>query len=105
MRSPVFMTGTQVLMKTSKGDVTIELFTDTMPITAGNFLKLVDEGYYNGLHFHRVIQGFMLQGGCPHSRDPNSPRCGTGDPGYKIADEHLPDAKFSKLWLMHRSCC
>ena len=89
------MTGTQVLMKTSKGDVTIELFTDTMPITAGNFLKLVDEGYYNGLHFHRVIQGFMLQGGCPHSRDPNSPRCGTGDPGYKIADEHLPDAKFS----------
>ena len=37
----------------------------------------------------------MLQGGCPNSRDPNSPRCGTGDPGYKIADEHLPDAKFS----------
>ena len=89
------MSGTQVLMKTSKGDITIELFTDTMPITAGNFLKLVNDGYYNGLHFHRVIQGFMLQGGCPHSRDPNSPRCGTGDPGYKIADEHLPDAKFS----------
>lgn len=95
MRSPRLMVGTQVLMKTSKGEVTIELFTDTMPITAGNFLKLIDEGYYNGLHFHRVIQGFMLQGGCPHSRDPNSPRCGTGDPGYKIADEHLPDAKFS----------
>ena len=89
------MTGTQVMMKTSKGDVTIELFTDTMPITAGNFLKLIDDGYYNGLHFHRVIKGFMLQGGCPHSRDPNSPRCGTGDPGYKIADEHLPGAKFS----------
>ena len=46
------MTGTQVLMQTSKGDVTIELFTDTMPITAGNFLDLVDKGYYNGLHFH-----------------------------------------------------
>ena len=43
---------TQVLMKTSKGDITIELFTDTMPITAGNFLDLVDKGYYNGLHFH-----------------------------------------------------
>ena len=83
------------MMKTSKGDITIELFTDTMPITAGNFLDLVDKGYYNGLHFHRVIAGFMLQGGCPNSRDPNSPRCGTGDPGYKIADEHLPDAKFS----------
>ena len=86
---------TQVLMTTSKGDITIELFTDTMPITAGNFLKLVDDGYYNGLHFHRVIQGFMLQGGCPHSRDPNSPRCGTGSPGYAIADEHLHDARFS----------
>ena len=89
------MTGTQVMMRTSKGDVAIELFTDTMPITAGNFLKLVDDGYYNGLHFHRVIKGFMLQGGCPHSRDPNSPICGTGDPGYKIADEHLLSAKFS----------
>ena len=79
---------TNVIMKTNKGDIAIELFTETMPITAGNFLDLVDKGYYNGLHFHRVIQGFMLQGGCPHSRDPNSPRCGTGDPGYKIADEH-----------------
>jgi cyclophilin family peptidyl-prolyl cis-trans isomerase len=86
---------TQVLMTTSKGDITIDLFTDTMPITAGNFLKLVDDGYYNGLHFHRVIQGFMLQGGCPHSRDSNSPRCGTGSPGYSIADEHLSDARFS----------
>jgi len=82
-------------MKTSKGDITIELFTDTMPITAGNFLELVDNGYYNGLHFHRIISGFMLQGGCPHSRDPNSPQCGRGDPGYKIPDEHLPNARFS----------
>ena len=70
MRSPRLMVGTQVLMKTSKGDITIELFTDTMPITAGNFLKLADEGYYNGLHFHRVIQGFMLQGGCPTAATP-----------------------------------
>ena len=82
-------------MKTSKGDITIELFTDTMPITAGNFLELIDNGYYNGLHFHRIISGFMLQGGCPHSRDPNSPQCGRGDPGYKIPDEHLPNARFS----------
>ena len=86
---------TRVRMKTSEGDVLIELFTEQMPITAGNFLKLADSGYYNGLHFHRVIQGFMLQAGCPHSRDPNSPRCGTGDPGYKIQDEHLDGARFS----------
>ena len=86
---------TRVRMQTSEGDVIIELFTEEMPITAGNFLKLVDDGYYNGLHFHRVISGFMLQGGCPHSRDPNSPRCGTGSPGYSIQDEHLDSARFS----------
>ena len=86
---------TNVLMQTSAGDITIELFTDSMPITAGNFLDLINKGYYNGLHFHRVIQGFMLQGGCPNSRNPNSPQCGFGDPGYKIADEHLDNAKFS----------
>ncbi|MEK9738512.1 MAG: peptidylprolyl isomerase, partial [Euryarchaeota archaeon] len=61
-------------MTTSAGDIDIELFTDSMPITAGNFLDLVDKGYYNGLHFHRVIQGFMLQGGCPFSKDPEHPR-------------------------------
>jgi cyclophilin family peptidyl-prolyl cis-trans isomerase len=86
---------TQVLMQTSKGDITIELFTDSMPITAGNFLDLADKGYYDGLHFHRIIQGFMLQGGCPNSKDPNSPRCGTGSPGYSIQDEHLDSARFS----------
>jgi cyclophilin family peptidyl-prolyl cis-trans isomerase len=86
---------TQVLMQTSKGDITIELFTDSMPITAGNFLDLTDKGYYDGLHFHRIIQGFMLQGGCPNSKDPNSPRCGTGSPGYSIQDEHLDSARFS----------
>jgi cyclophilin family peptidyl-prolyl cis-trans isomerase len=89
------MVGTNVLMKTSAGDITIELFTDTMPITAGNFLELADKGYYDGLHFHRVIQGFMLQGGCPHSKDPNNPRQGTGGPGYSIKDEHLDNARFS----------
>ena len=89
------MVGTNVKMITSAGDITIELFTDSMPITAGNFLELAEKGYYDGLHFHRVIQGFMLQGGCPHSKDPNSPMCGTGDPGYKIDDEHLENAKFS----------
>ena len=86
---------TNVLMRTSAGDITIELYTDSMPITAGNFLKLVEKRYYNGLHFHRVIRGFMLQGGCPHSKDPNSNKCGTGGPGYTISDEHLDSAKFS----------
>lgn len=86
---------TKVEMQTSEGVVTLEVFTEEMPITAGNFLKLVDEGYYDGLHFHRVIKGFMIQGGCPNSSDPSSPRCGTGGPGYTIEDEHPSNAQFS----------
>ena len=86
---------TQVLMQTSEGNVTLEVFDDTMPIPAGNFLKLVGEGYYDGLHFHRVIKGFMIQGGCSNSSDPNSPRCGTGGPGYTIQDEHPANAQFT----------
>ena len=71
---------TKVRMTTTAGDMDIELHTDELPITTGSFLSLIDEGHYNGLHFHRVISGFMIQGGCPHSRDPNSRRAGTGGP-------------------------
>ena len=76
-------------LETSLGDMEIELFVDQMPLTAGNFLKLAKAGFYDGLHFHRVIDGFMAQFGCPHSRDPKSPRAGTGDsPEGTIKDEH-----------------
>ncbi len=82
--------------ETSLGSFTVELFTDKMPITAGNFVRLAKEGFYDGLHFHRVIEGFMLQFGCPHSRDPNSPRAGTGDsPHGRLKDEHPANAKLS----------
>jgi len=66
------------------GDIRIELFLDTMPITAGNFLKLVEKGFYDGTIFHRVIPGFMIQGGDPMGT-------GSGGPGYKIRDEFAPD--------------
>ena len=76
-------------LETSLGNIEVELFTDKMPITAGNFIKLAKSGFYDGLHFHRVINGFMLQFGCPHSKDPKSPRAGTGDgPDGTIQDEH-----------------
>ena len=78
---------TDVMMQTSAGDIRIRLFTEEAPETTANFLKLVDDGFYNGLHFHRVIANFMLQFGCPISKDPKSPRCGTGGPGYNIQDE------------------
>ena len=71
--------GTKVLLKTSMGDITIQL-NDDMPITTGNFQKLVEQGFYNGVIFHRVIDGFMIQGGDPEGT-------GMGGPGYEIADE------------------
>jgi cyclophilin family peptidyl-prolyl cis-trans isomerase len=83
-------------LETSLGNVEVELFTDLMPKTAGTFIELAKSGFYDGLHFHRVIDGFMIQFGCPHSRDPSSPRAGTGDsPLGNIEDEHPENAKLS----------
>ena len=69
----------KVLLETTMGDITIELAED-MPITTGNFEKLVKEGFYDGVIFHRIISGFMIQGGDPTGT-------GMGGPGYKIKDE------------------
>lgn len=74
--------------KTSKGDFKLELFEDKAPITTGNFIKLAEEGYYNSLIFHRIIDGFMIQGGCPQG-------LGRGGPGYTIQDEFHPELKHS----------
>jgi cyclophilin family peptidyl-prolyl cis-trans isomerase len=82
--------------ETSLGTFTVELFVDKMPVTAGNFVELARSGFYDGLHFHRVIDNFMIQFGCPHSKDPKSPRAGTGQgPKGSIKDEHLATAKLS----------
>jgi cyclophilin family peptidyl-prolyl cis-trans isomerase len=90
------MANPTALCETSEGNFTVELFVDKMPITAGNFVTLAKDGFYDGLHFHRVIENFMVQFGCPFSRDPQSPRAGTGNsPRGVIADEHLPNAKLS----------
>src|SRR5215831_17898097 len=90
------MANPTALLETSLGNIKVELFTDKMPITAGNFVKLAKSGFYDGLHFHRVIDNFMLQFGCPYSKDPQSRRAGTGDgPDGPIKDEHPPDAKLS----------
>jgi cyclophilin family peptidyl-prolyl cis-trans isomerase len=83
------MANPTALVETTLGHFTVELYLDQMPITAGNFIRLAKEGFYDGLHFHRVIKRFMIQFGCPFSRDPNSPRAGTGDsPHGTIRDEH-----------------
>ncbi len=67
-------------MSTSEGDIKIELFEDDAPKTVENFRKLAQDGFYDGLTFHRVIPDFMIQGGCPEGT-------GTGGPGYQFADE------------------
>jgi peptidylprolyl isomerase len=77
------------VLTTNKGVIEIELFDDTMPITAGNFAKLATEGFYDGTKFHRVIEGFMIQGGDPISKTTEVMRYGTGDAGYTIPDEHI----------------
>ncbi len=82
--------------ETSLGTFKAELYLDKMPVTAGNFIALAKSGFYDGLHFHRVIKKFMIQFGCPHSRDPESPRCGTGGPPHgTIQDEHPAAHKLS----------
>ena len=78
------MANPRVSMKTSKGEMVIELFADAAPNTVKNFLDLTNKGYYNGLSFHRVIPNFMIQGGCPQGT-------GTGGPGYKINCEINPN--------------
>jgi len=81
---------------TTKGSFDAEILLEEMPITAQNFIDLAKSGFYDGLHFHRVINGFMVQFGCPYSRDPASPRCGTGGPPHgTIKDEHLESSKLS----------
>ena len=74
------MANPTVTLTTTLGDVRIEIFEDKVPKTAANFLTLVRKGFYNGLTFHRVIPGFMIQGGCPRGD-------GSGGPGYEIPDE------------------
>ena len=70
----------KVRMETNQGVIVIELYSVKMPVTAGNFEKLVSEGFYDGVIFHRIIEGFMLQGGDPTGT-------GSGGPGYEIKDE------------------
>jgi peptidyl-prolyl cis-trans isomerase B (cyclophilin B) len=74
-------------INTVKGLMVAELYEDDAPETVANFIKLSNEGYYNGLAFHRVIPNFVIQGGCPYSKDMSDPRVGTGGPGYSIKCE------------------
>ena len=71
-------------ISTSKGTMVAELYANDAPNTVANFKKLADEGFYNGLKFHRVIPDFVIQGGCPNTREGATGMPGTGGPGYQI---------------------
>jgi cyclophilin family peptidyl-prolyl cis-trans isomerase len=90
------MANPTAVFETSLGTFKAEIFQAEMPITAGNFIALAKSGFYDGLHVHRVIENFMIQFGCPYSKDPNSPRAGTGGPPHgTIADEHPDGVRLS----------
>jgi peptidyl-prolyl cis-trans isomerase B (cyclophilin B) len=75
------------VMETSKGRMVVEFWPKEAPQTVANFKKLARQGFFDGTGFHRIIKGFMIQGGDPKSKNPKAPDLGTGDPGYKIKDE------------------
>lgn len=80
-------------IKTNKGDIHLSLFADKTPLTVANFVNLAERGYYDNLVFHRVIENFMIQGGCPLGR-------GNGGPGYQFEDECLAELKHNKPGLL-----
>lgn len=87
------MTNKIAEFKTNMGNFEIELYENKAPKTVNNFLKLVGDGFYNGIIFHRVIKGFMIQGGCPEGT-------GRGGPGYTIPDEFHPDLKHNSPGML-----
>lgn len=75
------------VVSTTKGDLTLEFWPDVAPGHVANFKKLAEKGFYDGTAFHRIIKGFMIQGGCPNSKKGASGMPGTGGPGYQIKAE------------------
>ncbi|HVU16434.1 MAG TPA: peptidylprolyl isomerase [Candidatus Didemnitutus sp.] len=91
------------VLKTSYGDMTIAFWPDVAPKTVDNFKKLAREKFYDGTAFHRIIKGFMIQGGCPNTKKGASGMHGTGDPGYKIKAEFNPKSHVRGVISMARS--
>lgn len=85
--------GTMIELDTSMGTITVQLYDELVPQTAGNFKTLVEQGYYDGVIFHRIIKDFMIQGGDPTGT-------GSGGPGYTIPDEFHPSLKHDRKGLL-----
>ena len=83
----------KAIIKTNRGNINLDLFSDKAKLTVSNFANLSRRKFYNNLTFHRVIDNFMIQGGCPIGT-------GSGDPGYKFKDEFSPDLKHDKPGIL-----
>jgi peptidyl-prolyl cis-trans isomerase B (cyclophilin B) len=81
------------IIRTNKGDINVTLFADKAPLTVANFANLANIGFYDGITFHRVIDNFMIQGGCPTGT-------GTGSPGYRFEDECTPEARHDRPGIL-----
>jgi peptidyl-prolyl cis-trans isomerase B (cyclophilin B) len=87
-KTPVNASNEVAVIKTSEGDMVIQFWTDAAPKTIENFKKLARQGFYNGTIFHRIVKGFMIQGGDPNSKNPAKEESyGAGGPGYKVKAE------------------
>ena len=84
----------EAIIKTNKGEMKVTFFETDAPKTVANFVKLAKEGYYNGLIWHRVLPNFVIQGGCPNTREGERGMAGTGGPGYQIDCELTGDNQF-----------
>jgi len=87
-KEPVNTSNEVAVIKTNEGEMVVQFWTDAAPSTIENFKKLARSGFYDGTIFHRIVKGFMIQGGDPNSKDPAKENSyGQGDPGYKIKAE------------------
>jgi peptidyl-prolyl cis-trans isomerase B (cyclophilin B) len=91
------------VLSTNYGDMTLAFWPDVAPKTVENFKKLAREGFYDGTAFHRIIKGFMVQGGCPNTKDGETGMPGTGGPGYKIKAEFNAKSHVKGVISMARS--
>lgn len=82
------------IITTPKGTMKVSFYEKEVPNTVANFVKLSKSGFYDGLRFHRVIPDFVIQGGCPFSRNPRDPRVGTGGPGWTIKCETKAEKQY-----------
>ena len=93
----------RAVIETTAGSLVLDLWSDVAPGTVENFKKLANEGFYNGTAFHRIIKGFMIQGGCPNTKAGQKGMPGTGGPGYQIKAEFNPKSHVRGVISMARS--